>query len=240
MKFFFFLQSKGIFESSYAISKKTNQPLYAGHIHAKLSLTHHTILLMMRIMGRNDWRIYLGEIPYSNNQPFWVSFESDPKLKKTRSNIYGRCLPCIQNLYFQLQSGSTEIQLGSAFTCWKVTVVLGNFDQCLMLLDCFQSMFPTGHVYGKLGSGRKDTETRVVVFHMENEIERDRIRESLKQCLDKVELSERILISRACAVLYENLLGDWRTWQPITPIRYPERVEEHLARIKKILFWSTM
>lgn len=224
----------------YYTAKKTNQPLYNGSVHTKLSLTQHAILFMMRFMEKNGWRIYLGEIPYSENQPFWVSFESDPKLKKTRSNIYGRCLPCIQNLYFQLQAGCTEIRLGTAFNCWKVTVILNDLDQCLVLLDCFQSMFPTGHVYGKLGSGRKDSETRVVVFHTENENERDRIRQSLKQCLAEMELPERILISRACAVLYENLLGDWQTWQPRTAIRYPERVKDHLERIKKILFWSEM
>jgi hypothetical protein len=191
-------------------------------------------------MEKNEWQIYLGEIPYSEGKPFWVSFESDPKLKKTRSNIYGRCLPCIQNLYFQLQAGCSEIDLGTAFNCWKVTTILDDLDQCLQLLERFQSMFPTGHVYGKLGSGRKDTKTRVVVFHTEDEAERDRIRESLKQCLNEMALPEKILISRACAVLYENLLGDWQTWEPTTPIRYPERVKEHLARIKKILFWSEM
>ena len=195
---------------------------------------------MMGFMKKKGWQLYLGEIPYSNNQPFWVSFESDPKLTKTRANIYGRCLPCIQNLYFQLQAGRKEIFLGTAFHCWKITAILSDLDQCLMLLDHFQTLFPTGHVYGKLGSGRKDTETRVVVFHTEDEGERDRIRESLKQCLAEMEIPERILISRACAVLYENLLGDWRTWQPTTPIRYPERVKAHLERIKKILFWSTM
>jgi hypothetical protein len=191
-------------------------------------------------MKKDEWQIYLGEIPYSENNPFWVSFESDPKLKKTRANIYGRCLPCIQNLYFQLQAGSTEIDLGTAFNCWKVTVILDDLDQCLKLLDCFQFKFPTGHIYGKLGSGRKDTETRVVVFHTEDEAERDRIRQSLKQCLAEMALPEKILISRACAVLYESLLGDWRTWQPTTPIRYPERVKAHLSRIKKMLFWSEM
>ena len=207
---------------------------------ARLVLTQHSIILMIEKMEKNGWQIYMGEIPYSEGKPFWVSFESDPKLKKTRSNIYGRCLPCIQNLYFQLQAGNTDIHLGTAFNCWKITVILDDLDQCLLLLEQFQLLFPTGHVYGKFGSGRADIETKVVVFHSENEGERDRIREALKQCLAKMELPEKILISKACAVLYENILGDWQTWQPMTPIRYPERVKDHLERIKKILFWSTM
>jgi hypothetical protein len=203
-------------------------------------LTQFAIALMMGIMEKNNWRIYLGEIPYSENKPFWVSFESDPRLKKTRANIYGRCLPCIQNLYFQLKTGPSKIHLGTAFNCWKVTAVLNDLEQCLLLLDCFQSLFPCGHVYGKFGSGRADIETKAVVFHTENESERDRVRESLKQCLIEMELPEKILISRACAVLYENILGNWQTWRLTTPILYPERVKEHLERIKRILFWSAM
>jgi hypothetical protein len=240
MKIYSFFQFIGFFEPRYDILIRTNQPLFTGHIHAKLRLTRHAILPMMGFMKKNVWQIYLGEIPYTNNQPFWVSFESDPKLKKTRANIYGRCLPCIQNLYFQLQAGRMEIDLGTAFHCWKVTAILKDLDQCLMLLDRFQSLFPSGHVYGKLGSGRRDTETRVVVFHTEDEAERNRIEEALRRCLVEMKVPEKILISRACAVLYENLLGDWRTWQPTTPIRYPEKVRAHLERIKKILFWSEM
>lgn len=195
---------------------------------------------MMRVMKRDDWRIYLGEIPYSERRSFWVSFESDPQLKKTRANIYGRCLPCIQNLYFQLQDGCTEIDLGTAYNCWKVTAVLKDLDQCLLLLEHFQSLFPTGHVYGKLGSGRADSDTMAVVFHTSNEAERDRIQGCLAECLARMKLAGPVLISRACAVLYENLLGDWRDWHRKTPIRYPESVEAQRERIKKILFWSAM
>jgi len=191
-------------------------------------------------MDKIEWQIYLAEIPYSENKPFWVSFESDPHLKKTRANIYGRCLPCIQNLYFQLKAGQTEIFLGTAFNCWKVTAVLENFDQCLLLLEHFQTRFPGGHVYGKLGSGRSDSKTRVVVFHAENKTECDRLQTALRQCLNKMGGPERILISKACAVLYENILGDWRKWSPRAPVIYPDRVDALLARIKKILFWSTM
>jgi hypothetical protein len=191
-------------------------------------------------MEKNDWQIYLAEIPYSENNSFWVSFESDPRLKKTRAAIYGRCLPCIQNLYFQLQAGEEAIELGSAYNCWKVTTVLKDLDQCLVLLDCFQTLYPKGHVYGKLGSGQKNAQTRVVVFHTETESECDRIRRSLKACLRQLNFPERILISKACAVLYETILGDWRQWTPRTPVRYPEKTEALLERIRKILFWSAM
>ncbi|MEJ2096358.1 MAG: hypothetical protein P8Y38_04280 [Deltaproteobacteria bacterium] len=91
-------------------------------------------------MQKDAWQIYMGEIPHSGGQPFWVSFESDPKLVKTRANIYGRCLPCIQNLYFQLQAGREEIELGNAFNCWKVTAVLKDLDQCLALLANWEAV----------------------------------------------------------------------------------------------------
>lgn len=191
-------------------------------------------------MNKSNWQIYLGEIPYSKNEKFWVSFESDPDLKKTKANIYGRCLPCIQNLYDQLQKGSKEITLGNAFNCWKITAVVKDIDECIKLLSVFERKFPLGHVYGKFGSGRADTGTKVVVFHTENILERDRVYAALKKCLLEVDQKGDILISRACAVLYENILGDWQGWQPATPIRYPENVQKQLATLKKILHTSRM
>jgi len=203
-------------------------------------LTGRTFLPMMNCMQKDAWQIYMGEIPHSGGQPFWVSFESDPKLVKTRANIYGRCLPCIQNLYFQLQAGREEIELGNAFNCWKVTAVLKDLDQCLALLERFQNLYPTGHVYGKLGSGQKNAPTRVVVFHTETKSECDRIQMSIQKCLRELDVPEKILISKGCAVLYETILGDWRKWQPKTLVLYPERVEALLERIRKILFWSVI
>jgi len=191
-------------------------------------------------MEMKDWHIYLRTAPYSENVPFWVSFESDPRLTRTRNNIYGRCLPCIQNLLEQLKANQTEIDLGTAYHCWKITTVLEGFEQCLFLLTQFEARFPFGHVYGKLGSSRPDVKTKVVVFHTDNEPERDRIQEALRMCLKEMGLETKVLISRACAVLYEDILGDWRKWRPTTPIRYPERVSAHIERIKKILFESAM
>ena len=186
------------------------------------------------------WHIYLGEIPYSPEGSFWVSFESDPGLKKTNANIYGRCLPCIQNLYRQLQEGRTAITLGATYNCWKITAVLGNIDECLALLGEFENRFSGGHVYGKFGSGRPGAATMAVVFHAESEAERDRLQEALPACLAAVNESGPILISRGCAVLYDDLLGDWRSWEPTTPVRYPENRERVLERVKKILFTASM
>jgi len=191
-------------------------------------------------MDTEAWHIYVGQIPYREKGDVWVSFESEPTLKTTRSNIYGRCLPCIQNLYDQLKEGAAEIALGNAYNCWKVTAVLNGMDECLALLQEFEKRFPKGHVYGKFGTGRPLSKTMVVVFHTENPTDRDRIRERLALCLPGVNRDGEIKVSRACAVLYEVILGDWRDWRPVTPIRYPERVEMLLERIKQTLFWAAM
>ena len=190
-------------------------------------------------MNTTGWHIYLGKIPHSENNTFWVSFESDSRLKKTRDNIYGRCLPCIQNLYEHLKAGSTEITLGTAYDCWKVTAVLDDFDQCLELLHEFEKRFPVGHVYGKLGSGRSDIASKVVVFHTEDVPERDRIRDALEECLPKVNPQGSIQISRACAILYNDILGHWRYWKRTSPIRHPEHVERVLQLIKDMLYLSS-
>jgi len=191
-------------------------------------------------MNKKDWRIYLGKIPYDKKGNFWVSFESDPGLKKTKDNIYGRCLPCIENLYQQLKDGCHEIVLGTAFNCWKITAIVIGFEECISLLNEFEKRFPLGHVYGKLGSGRPDSKTRVVVFHAENSKERDRLQTALKICLPEVNRDGEVIISRACGILYDDILGDWRQWKPIAPIKYPRNVRELLKRIKEMLYRSTM
>ncbi|MFZ7112250.1 MAG: hypothetical protein ACOWYE_11250 [Desulfatiglandales bacterium] len=191
-------------------------------------------------MRKDNWHIYVGEIPCSEKGDFWVSFESDPHMKKTKANIYGRCLPCIQNLYFQLKEGRTRIALGPAYNCWKITAVLSGLDACLLLLNEFESRYQGGHVYGKFGSGRPDSETRVVVFHTDDASQRDRIKDALQECMRGANLRGDVLISRACAVLYEGILGDWRHWQPVSPVVNPDKVGDLLERIGKTLFWSVM
>ena len=191
-------------------------------------------------MYKTEWQLYLAEIPFSPNETFWVSFESDPGLKKTKANIYGRCLPCIEALHDQLQNGCQKIQLGNAYHCWKIAAVVADVDECLKLLSVFETRFPGGHVYGKFGSSRADSTTKAVVFHAEDTLERDRVQAALKICLFEINPQREVMISRACAVLYENLLGDWRDWQPVTPVKYPENIPKQLEAVKRILRTSRM
>jgi hypothetical protein len=189
---------------------------------------------------RDAWHIYVGEIPYTEQGDFWVSFESRPNLQKTKANIYGRCLPCIQHLYDQLKAGATEIDLGPAYHCWKITAVLRGTEECLSLLRVYEEKYPEGHVYGKFGGSRAFSETKVVVFHTEDEIARDQVRERLEACVPEVDKNGRVEVSRACAVLYADILGDWREWQSVTPLRHPEKVESLIQRIKRALFWAAL
>lgn len=191
-------------------------------------------------MRENAWHIYLGEIPHSDKENYWVSFESDPKLGKTNANIYGRCLPCIYNLYEQLQEKKKEIAPGNALHCWKITAIVKDLDEALLLLSEFERRFPSGHVYGKFGSGRTDVETKAVVFHAECETERDRIAAALELCLETVDRIMPVQISRGCAVLHYDILGDWQEWQPVTAIKHPENAAALLEKIKRILYRSNM
>jgi hypothetical protein len=184
--------------------------------------------------------IHISKYPDADRDNYWISFESDPRLTKTKKNIYGKCLPCIQNLYYQLQERKSEISLATAFDCWKITAVLGSMDECLDLLQRFEQGFLRGHVYGKMGSGRSKSSTRVVVFHAESEKERDQIYQDLRICAPQVNPKAKVLISRACAVLYEDILGDWREWKRTSPIKNPENATKTLERIKRILYYSAM
>jgi|WetSurMetagenome_2_1015567.scaffolds.fasta_scaffold02984_7 hypothetical protein len=186
------------------------------------------------------WHIYVREIPHSERGDFWVSFESERNLVKTKANIYARCLPCIQHLYDQLKAGSKDINLGPAYHCWKIAAVLNGIEECLSLLAVYEEKFPGGHVYGKFGSGRAFSETKVVVFHTDEERARDLVRERLETCLPEVNKTGRVEVSRACAVLYADILGDWREWQPVTRMKHPEKVQALIQRIRKALFLAAL
>ena len=186
-------------------------------------------------MKKDSWKIYLGDIPYNEKEMFWVSFESDPRLSRTKANIYGRCLPCIQNLYEQLNAGKSSIDMGNAYNCWKITAVVENIDHCLSLLFEFEKRYAYGHVYGKIGSGRVNSTTKVVVFHTDDESERDRLAFALQRCIELMTLNAKIFISRGCDTLHKPILGEWQMWQPTTPICFPEKIPEHIEKIRKII-----
>lgn len=184
--------------------------------------------------------IFIKQVPSSTNGVFWVSFENHPRLKKTRADIYGRCQPCIQNLYQQLKTGSTLIKLGNAFHCWKITTVLDRLEICFDLLEKVSEQPFGGCLQGKLGNGRPNAETRVVVFHTQDEDNRDRILQIVRACLFELQIKSEPVISRACEVLYAPLFGDWRKWKPTTPILHSQRIEKHIAYLRRVLYQSAL
>lgn len=171
----------------------------------------------------------------STRHGHWVSFESDPYLTGVKRAIRYRCTPCIENLYRQLMEGKPEIELGHAFNCWKVVVVLNNEEECLNVLEKYQQKFlPSRHIRGRFG-GKEEGGTKAIVVNADNEQERDALLSELRQCVNKANLNGQIFYSRACAYLYQEVLGGWHKWKEVTPIEHPEKVKEVIQRIKELL-----
>ena len=184
-------------------------------------------------------KIFLDKRVWSNSRENWVSFESDPKLRVTRQNIYGRCVPCITNLYQQLQEGREEIELKEAYHCWKVVAVLKDKEECLEVLKEYEENFLGDHdVKGKFGSSQPSTSSKVLMFHTEDEGERDRLLDELRVCAQKVNPKSKVFYQRACANLYDDLLGDWRDWKEVTQVKNPDVRSVLIERIRKLLYWE--
>lgn len=184
-------------------------------------------------------KIYLDKRFWRDSQDNWVSFESDPKLRVTKGNIYGRCVPCITNLYQQLQSGKEEIELKEAFSCWKVVAVLKDREECLEVLEKYEEQFlGDRYVKGKFGSSQASKSSKVLMFHTEDEEEKERLLKELDACVRKVNPEGKVFCQKACANLYHELLGDWRDWKEVTRIKNPEIRPSLIERIKRLLYWE--
>jgi hypothetical protein len=184
--------------------------------------------------GEMDGNFYLGK--KSSKQGYWTSFETDSKHSIGKRMIYGRCVPCIENLLNQLVKGKHEIELGSAFNCWKVVAVLDNEQECLKVLQIYERKFlPSRHIRGRFGS-REETGTKAVVIHTNSENERDSILAELEQCAREVNPDASVFYSRACEYVYGEVLGDWREWKEVAPVKYPENVTKVIERIKEALY----
>jgi hypothetical protein len=184
-------------------------------------------------------RIFLDKRVWRNSRNNWVSFESDPRLRVTKKNIYGRCVPCITNLYQQLQEGKEEIELKEAYQCWKVVAVLNDQEECFEVLREYEENFLEDHyVKGKIGSSHPSKSSKVLMFHTEDEGERDRLLKELRACVQRVNPDAEVFYQRACTNLYYDLLGDWRDWREITKLKNPDVRPIVMERIRKLLFWE--
>lgn len=184
-------------------------------------------------------KIYLDKRVWRNSRDNWVSFESDPKLRVTKKNIYGRCVPCITNLYRQLEEGREEIELREAFRCWKVVAVLKDKEECLEVLREYEEKFLGDHsVKGKFGSSQPSKTSKVLMFHTEDEEERGRLLQELRTCVQRVNPKAEVFYQRACTNLYYDLLGDWKDWKEVTRIKNPDVRPVLIQRIKRLLYWE--
>ena len=184
-------------------------------------------------------KFYLDKRYYADKAAKWVSFESTPQLEETKKDIYGRCVPCITNLYEQLQAGKVLVDLGPAFNCWKVVAVMANDDECLHVLAEFEREFLADRkIKGRFGSGDEQKRTRVIVFAAPNVQEARRLQDEVSICAGRVNQEAQVFSHRGCAELYHELFGDPMNWRQTENIKKPEAVESILSRIRRVLFWE--
>lgn len=183
--------------------------------------------------------LYIDKRYFTGKTMKWVSFETSPNLQATRSDIYGRCVPCITSLYEQLKEGKKEIDLGPAFSCWKVVVVLESMEECVRLLEEFERRFLGDRTLkGRFGSVDETKSTRVLVINAATERDRDRLYAELKECAKKINPLSQVSFHRGCAELYHAILGDWQHWKRRETIKKPEEIPSLIDRIRKMLYWE--
>lgn len=183
--------------------------------------------------------LYIDKRYFTGQSMKWVSFETSPNLKATKSDIYGRCVPCITSLYEQLKEGKQEIALGMAYNCWKVVAVLDSMDECVKLLEEFEKVFlGNRQLKGRFGSVDETKKTRVLVINAATERERDRLYRELQECASRVNPEATVFFHRGCAELYHEILSDWRYWKRKEPIKKPEIIPALIDRIRKMLYWE--
>jgi len=189
--------------------------------------------------GSDMGKFYFDRKYYADKALKWVSFESDPHLAATKQAIYGTCVPCITSLYDQLREGRHVLHLGPAFTCWKVVAVMKDEEECLRLIGEFESRFlGEMRLRGRFGSGDPGRTTRVVVFNAPDEKEKERLFEEVAICAQNVNPSSEVELHRGCVELHQELLGDWREWKELQPVKNFAVIPALTRRIKQMLFWE--
>jgi len=177
--------------------------------------------------------IYLN--PKFSKKDGWTSFESDPHLRNTKKAIHQRCLPCIKNLYQQLIQGEKSIELGTAFDCWKVVVVMETVEECLDILEIYRDRFLIDrHIRGRYG-GKNASSTQAIVVMAENELDRDNLVAQMNSCLTTIGLKRTVFYSKGCADPYEKILGPWKIWQQKAPIRHDKNIKSVINNLDQLL-----
>lgn len=178
--------------------------------------------------------IFLGK---RGGEDSWRSFETDPHLKVTRTRIFSRCLPCLSDLLQQLKRDDSLIDIGNAFSCWKISVILPDYEYCLEFLHRFSSLWPSEYVCGKLGTSDPKKRTRVVVFHLDEEKDRlDGLKAKIEKCAETMDVPYEIKISRGCSFPHEALFGPCENWDKIMAVANWEMVSPVVKRLERMLY----
>ena len=171
----------------------------------------------------------------SGREGFWRSFENEERLSGVKERIRTRCIPCIENLYRQLKAGQTQIEIGNAFDCWKVVVVLNSDDECEKVLEEYQNMFlPARHIQGRYGS-HAEGGAKALVVNADDETQRDLLLYEFRECVSKSGSDANIFYTRGCANLYGEVLGDWRKWGRVSTICDVEKVGAVMKIVERYL-----
>lgn len=115
---------------------------------------------------------------------------------------------------------------------------MGSDEECLKVLEKYQKKLRSSrYLQGRFGSGEEEKGgTSAVIINTDNEEERDIILSELEHCAGEVNPDSEVFYSRACAVLYGEILGDWRDWGKVTPIKNPGNVGKVVKLIRKVLY----
>lgn len=97
-----------------------------------------------------------------------------------------------------------------------------------------QKSLSNHNLRGRFGS-KEESGTKAIVVNADTEQERDSLLSEFRECVNEVSLDGQVFCSRACAYLYEELLGDWHKWEKVMPIKHPENTPKVIQRIKEAL-----
>lgn len=166
----------------------------------------------------------------------WWSFETHPRMERTKRRIYDRCLPCLTALLEQLKQGVDAVDLPFAWDCWKVVAVAPDEETCMALLGGVAEEHPDLYLFGKLGGRRDRFGTSALVLHADTAAERDRLLAALEETASRLAPGVRVHLARACADPYADLLGPWEEWTRPCPIRHPDAVPRIMRRLRELLY----
>lgn len=188
------------------------------------------------VKGCKNMEFYIGK-KRDVNKGYWMSFENHPRLEQTKRNIYVRCLPCLEKLYAQLEENPRELVLEEPLNCWKIVVVLKDFDKCLDLLQVYQDeKFPLQRtVRGRIGTNNKEDPNVAVVFQLYDEKELQEMLVDLKRIAKRIAPDFSIYYERGCQDLYVPLCGSWVEWLEVTPIKNPHLVSSIKEKVGRLL-----